>query len=205
MPVSARIQIRCIARSRIIESTQQLGRITARLQILAGMPRSSVGDPNWVYLIHRDDRQNRTRNTYLSIYVPVVATVAASQISTDVCKNTRYLDATRATDVAIYRNSCRLLCIYVARGFKVFVAAALEERRRGGKGGEGERDGGGRFLARTRTPSAVWPIRSWVRRADGHCLPEPYIISDKLGEQPGNRKCRGQRMEVRALNNTMPL
>lgn len=32
-------------------------------------------------------------------------------MSADIRKNTRYLDATRATDVAIYRNSCEHLCV----------------------------------------------------------------------------------------------
>lgn len=64
---------------------------------------------------------------YLPIYVPIVATVAASQISIDVCKN----EISRCNTRGQCRNLSRFLpaSTYVARGFKVLVAAALGKEK----------------------------------------------------------------------------
>lgn len=74
---------------------------------------------------------------YLPIYVPIVATVAASQISIDVCKN----EISRCNTRGRCRNLSQFLLasVYVARGFKVLVGAALGERERGG--GREEKEG----------------------------------------------------------------
>jgi len=146
---------------------------------------------DWVYLIHRDDRQNRTYNTYL----PVVATVVASQMSTDVCKNMRYLGATR-------HGRCRNLSQFL----RAFMYIARSLRRNGAK----------RRRRRDRKEDErFWYEEERLAPCDRFYFnhgalmaivcPRHTLLAISLESSLGNRKCRGQRMEVRALNNTMPL
>lgn len=75
--------------------------------------------------------------------------------------------------------------MYVARGIsrRVFVAAAL----RGEEGGESE-EIGRRMNVFGYGEKRLAPCDRFDPEhgnADGHCLPAPYIISDKPGEQLG--------------------
>lgn len=174
MPVSARIQIRCIARSRIIESTQQLGRITARLQILAGMPAPVlVTRTESIWYTGMIGKIERAIPTYLRTHRGDRSCIANIH---------RRL---QERDISVQHTRPMSQFIAIPAGFCVCCKRFQSLGRRSVRGKRKRRRTRGeeRFLARTRTPSTVWPIRSWARRADGHCLPAPYIISDKLGEQ----------------------